>query len=180
MEEHFSAIKQAYDEFYRSLLSSGRIPAMDTGIGYWGISVADEVFELFKKVKLDRHVHFLDLGHGDGKVVMIASLFTNASGIEFHPWLVDVSRRMKEKLSHLPPVSRARLLHGDYHEHSFEPYDVFFIFPDQKFSPKLQEKLLKEASGARLLVHNSVYQPALFEKVAEHDINGTLFHEYRI
>jgi len=180
MDEQFQQIKAEYDEFYKALLRQGRLPTMDTGDGYWGVSVAEEVFELFKRIKLNKTTNFIDLGHGDGKVVMIASLFTNASGIEQYSWLSQTSNMLKRRLSHINGVKSSRLLEGDYHQHKLDLYDTIFMFPDKKFSAGLQDKLLKEAKGSKLIVQGHIYQPTFFDKHKTHEINGTLFHEFRL
>jgi hypothetical protein len=77
-------------------------------------------------------------------------------------------------------VRWARLIEGDYHQHSLEPYDCMFLFPDKRISPALQQKLLEEAGGAKLIVQGHVWQPTFFERERTHEINGTVFHEYRL
>lgn len=180
MEKHFIAIKQQYDDFYRSLLRQGRLPQMETAVGHWGISVSEEVFELFKQINLKHSTHFLDLGHGDGKVTLIASLFTNASGIEYDPWLHSQSRVIQQKLSHIENVKNARLLKGNYNDFDFRHYDTFFSHPDKKMEAKLLFKLLNEAKGSKLFVHGNVYLPDQLEAHSTHEINGTVYHEFRL
>ena len=84
----FNEIKKEYDNFYRSLLRIGRLPMWSTEKGFWNASIAEEVYEVFKKIKLNQFKNFLDVGSGDGKVVFIASLFCkNADGIEIDQFL---------------------------------------------------------------------------------------------
>ena len=40
-----------------------------------GPSGTQDIYDFFVKIKLERYKNFIDLGSGDGKVVLIASLF---------------------------------------------------------------------------------------------------------
>ena len=75
MHKQFAEIKKEYDDFYKSFLRKGKLPLWSTEQGFFGGVIADEVYEAFKKIKLDKNTSFIDLGSGDGKVVLIASLF---------------------------------------------------------------------------------------------------------
>ena len=94
----FSQIKKEYDEFYKSLLLRGRLPMWSTEKGFWNAAVSDEIYEAFKKIKLDKFKNFLDIGSGDGKVVLIASLFCKkAEGIEIDDFLHNKALEMQLK-----------------------------------------------------------------------------------
>ena len=177
MEEHFNTIKETYDTFYKFLLvKHGMFPVKDTGVGYWGVSASTEIFELFKKINLHKFKHLLDLGSGDGKAVMIASLFTNATGVEFDPWLVDVSNDIKNKLFHIPHTNRAKFIKGDFMEHDLSAYDIIFMNPDNK-SLVLNDKLKSEFKG-KVVVYGPHYHPEGLEKEDTFDIGGTLITIY--
>src|SRR3989338_3426833 len=110
MQQDFEKIHQAYNQFERFLLSKGQLVGMDTDIGYWAVSNCKDVFEFFQKMKLEKYQNFVDLGSGDGRVVLIASLFgVNAIGVEYYPWLIDASLRLKQKIN-LPQFSRVTFL----------------------------------------------------------------------
>lgn len=141
----FLKIKSEYDRYYRYLLSRGRLPLKDTGVGFWGMAVADDIYTLFKRIRLGSHKNFIDIGSGDGKVVMIASLFTNATGIEIDNELHEKAMEVKKSLK-----LKARLLQGDYHEHSLKKYDVIFYHPDG-LNHKLELKLMDELKGKLIL-----------------------------
>ena len=170
--EHFENVKQVYDDFYKFLLvKHGMYPVKDTGIGYWGVSVSDEVYQIFDKMNLSSYNHFLDLGSGDGKVVMIASLFTQSTGIEFDPWLHHVALDVKDKLFHVPKTSRARFLNGDFHNHDLSAYDVLFLNPDQK-SSLLDNKIKNEFNG-KLIAYGPYNHPENFNQEETFDVSGT-------
>lgn len=175
-DAHYKIIKSAYDDFYKELMKKGQLPLKDTGIGYWGISVADEVFEFFKKHDLKQYKKFLDLGAGDFKVAFIASLFTEASGIEFDKWLCEQGQNVQKKLSHIASANQTKIIEGDFMKADLSPYDVIFLNPDQN-NRALSRKLKKEFSGT-LIVHGPHYHPEDFEKKETYCINGTYFFTY--
>jgi hypothetical protein len=152
----FLAIKSEYERFYNDLLSQGRLPLKDTGEGYWAMAVADDVYELFRRLKLQRYKSFIDIGSGDGKVVLIASLFTRATGIE-----VDDK---KLKLISI-------LLHGDYHELDLRAYDLIFYHPDHH-NHRLELKLMEELQG-KLVVYGGLYHPTSLQREMHFIANTT-------
>ena len=158
MKEKFEQIKAEYDKFYRSLLKKGQLPMGDTEAGFWGAAVADDIFELFRKIELYKFRNFIDLGSGDGKVVLIASLFTNAAGIEFNKELHEKAVEIRDNMG-----LKAELVQGDFMQHDISKYDVVFVNPDKPFNKGLEKKLRKELKGI-LLVYNIVYHPDSMEK----------------
>ena len=175
MEQHFSEIKQAYDNFYRQLLGQGRLPVKDTGKGFWGASVSDEVFQSLKKIKAERFKTFFDLGAGDGKVVLIASLFgLKSRGLEIDKELVWHANRIKASLGHIPQLGNAEIIHGDYDGHHLGEYDLVYCNPDRPFHRGLDKKLAGEMKDeALLLVYGFEYQPNQLKKINSFNINGT-------
>ena len=162
MEKRFLQIKREYDDFDRSLLQQGRLPMRDTGIGFWNASLSSEIFELFSKLKLQKYNHFLDLGSGDGRVVMIASLFTEATGIEIDRELLNKSLEMQRMLD----LKNVRFVHKNFMEHNISEHDMVFISPDKPMYRGLEEKLLDELNG-HLLVYGHHFHPTLLQKKKE-------------
>ncbi len=158
MKEKLEQIKAEYGKFYKSFLKKGKLPMGDTEAGFWGTAAADDVFELFQKIELQKFKSFIDLGSGDGKVVLIASLFTNSAGIEFdddlHKKAVEIRDRLKLK---------AELMKGDFMKHDISKYGIVFINPDKPFNKGLEKKLRKELKGI-LLVYNVIYHPGTMKK----------------
>jgi hypothetical protein len=64
-----------------------------TSVGLWACSLLEEILDLFEQLDLGRYRHLADLGSGDGRVVLVGSLFTRATGIEADAELVGVGRR---------------------------------------------------------------------------------------
>jgi hypothetical protein len=163
----FIEINKEYESFYKNIILNGKIPVRDTAVGIWGVSISENVFELFKKINLQKYNNFLDLGSGDGKVVLIASLFTKSTGIEFDEELYKKSCEIKDKLK-----LNAEFIQGDFLEQDLSKYDIIFINPDKGFHKGTEDKLLKELKG-KLLVYNFVFEPRFLKKGKKYWFNET-------
>lgn len=174
MEEIFNTIKEEYNNFYKSFLKEGKLPLMDTGKGFWGPVVSDEVFEAFKKMGLENFKNFLDIGSGDGKVVLIASLFCDsAMGIEIDKGLFLKSIEIRNKLNR----DNAHFMNKDFFEHDLSAYDVLFLNPDKPLSRGLENKLLNEMNG-KLIVYGHHFHPKILKRENSFIINGTFVGVY--
>jgi len=158
MNKKFEEIKEEYDKFYKSIWSKGKTPMRDTEVGFWGTAACDDVFELFNKMELGKYKHFIDLGSGDGKVVLIASLFTDATGVEFDKELHEKAVEIRDKLD-----VKAELICSDFLPMDISKYDIVFVNPDRSFHKGVEEKLVNELNGI-LIVFNLVYRPTGLKK----------------
>jgi hypothetical protein len=175
--KHFTIIKEAYDDFYTELMKRGMMPLKDTGVGFWGISVAEEVYEFFLNYGLNKHKRFLDLGAGDFKVPFIASLFTSESyGIEYDEWLVSQAKRIQTRLNHIPQANKTKIIQGDFMNYDLSSFDVIYWHPDKK-SEELNRKLKRELRG-KLIVHGPHYHPEGLKKEETYCIRGTFLHVF--
>jgi protein-L-isoaspartate O-methyltransferase len=175
MQKKFEKIQNLYSNFSLEMLSKGHLMLKDTGIGYWGISPLSELFELFQCTKLNNHNKFIDLGSGDGRAVVLASLFTDATGIEYDKELHAHSRRLAKTA-----CSKAKLINGDFMAHSLKDYDYIFINPDKGISGTVEQKLKKEMKkGAKLVVFSPHSYPEELERINTLDIQGTLVSIFR-
>ena len=157
-DKKFEELAQAYNNFYKKFLKKGKMPLRDTEVGIWGVSISENIYEFFKKINLNKYKNFLDLGSGDGKVVLIASLFTKATGIEYDKELYDESIKIRDKLK-----LKCDFIQGDFLKHDFNKYDIIFINPDKGFHKGTEDKLLKELNG-KLIVYNFVFAPRFLKK----------------
>jgi protein-L-isoaspartate O-methyltransferase len=162
MLHKFIDIKQNYAKFHNNLLSQGRLPLKDTGIGFWSISTIDELYQLFRKLKLSENHHLIDLGSGDGRVVITASLFSKATGIEYdnelHNFAKELSKKLKGKLN-----NQVFLINKNFLDHPLKDYDFVFINPDKRFDD-LEPKLMAELKG-QLIVYGDEFKPSALEQV---------------
>ncbi len=143
-------VEAALKQFHASLDQPYKV----TPAGMWACSSANEVYDLLGKLELSRYQHLADLGSGDGRVVLLASLFLPATGIEADPELVAASRAMARDLG----LERARFVRGDCREIDLSPYDILFIYPDKPLD-WLVERLPSAWRGS-LLVHGPYFQPS--------------------
>lgn len=176
-QNHFQQIKDVYDVFEQFLLKNGRVPARDTGIGYWGITNVTDLHELFTRIELHKYSHLLDLGSGDGRVALLASIFgIKATGVEFDDWLVNTALNIKGKIA-LPHFENVRLLKDDFMKHNMQPYDLVYVSPDKPFFRGLDRKIQKELKG-KLIVHGYEFHPTALQLEKEWIINGDKFCVY--
>jgi len=170
----FQKIKKEYDDFYKNLLQRGRLPMFSTEKGFWNASSADEAYEIFKKIKLNKFKNFLDIGSGDGKIVLIASLFCkNAEGVEIDELLHHKAIEIQAKLR----IPNVKFRNIDFFEHELSEYDVLFLAPDAPLERGLENKLLKEMKG-KLVHHGHHFQPRFLRKGDSFLVNGNLVTLY--
>ena len=170
----FAQIKKEYDDFYRSLLRSGKLPMWSTSKGFWNAAISDEVYEAFKRIGLHKFKNFLDIGSGDGKVVLIASLFCeNAEGIEIDSFLHNKAVEMQRKSG----INNATFHNKDFFEHDFSKYDVLFLAPDTPLERGLENKLLKDMKG-KLIHYGHHFHPRFLTKEDSFLVNENLVSVY--
>ena len=148
----------------------------DTEKGIWGAAITQDVYDFFVKTKLQNYKNFVDLGSGDGKVVLIASLFgVDATGIEFDMELVKDGINIKEELG-----LKANFISGDFLQQDLSKYDFIFINPDKGFENKTEDKLLKEISPkTKLFVYNNIFLPRFLKKGKTYLFDGIPVISYR-
>jgi len=170
----FSQIKKEYDSFYKSLLQKGKLPMWSTARGFWNAAIAEEAYAAFNKIGLGRFKNFLDIGSGDGKVVLIASLFCqNADGVEIDAFLHSKAMEMKNKFK----INNAVFHNKDFFEHDFSKYDILFSAPDAPMERGLENKLLNEMKG-KLIHYGHHFHPRFLKKENSFLVNGTMVSLY--
>lgn len=170
----FYTIKKEYDEFYKKLLRKGQLPMRSTELGFWNAAISDEVYDAFKRLKLQKFKSFIDLGSGDGKITLIASLFCkNAEGIEIDDELHGKALEMKKKLK----IKNVVFHNNDFFEHSIKDYDVVFVSPDRPMERGLEKKLLKELNG-KLILYGHHFHPSQLKKEKSFLVENNLVSLY--
>ena len=169
----FSRVKTAYQDFYQRLKCLENTPPYrSTKSGMWATSMAEEIYHAFCHFELDQYNHVADLGSGDGIVVVIASLFTQATGYEIDEWLYQQSK----KLSHSLDLSKATFLRKDFLQADLSAYDLLYLYPDKPIY-ELEKHLLATWSG-RILVKGSHFPPRHLRKIAEYKSSAGRFVLY--
>ena len=170
----FQQIKKEYDSFYNELLSQGKLPLRSTDKGFWGHIPAQDIYEAFKQLNLQEHKTFIDIGSGDGKVVLIASLFCKrAVGIEIDDELFSKSLDMQKILG----IGNAIFFNDDFYNHSVSGFDAVFVYPDEPMHRNLEKKLLNELTG-KLIHCGHHFHPENLRKHKDIMVNGTLMTVY--
>jgi len=158
----FRNIQTAYQDFYQKLKhTENSLPYRSTKSGMWATSSAEEIYRGFSHFQLDQYSHMADLGSGDGIVVAIASLFTQATGYEVDEWLYEKSIELWDILK----FSKATFLQADFLRADLSGHDLLFLYPDKPFY-ELEERLHNTWRG-RLLVNGPHFPPRQLKKVAE-------------
>lgn len=131
-----------------------------TSIGYFAGARIDDIHDIFEKIGLEKYKKFIDLGSGDGRVVLMAAAYTSAEGVELDDELFTTALRMQKKLSSHAPLKKAVFHKKNYMtDIHLDDYDVIFINPDGRLY-ELEKKLRQEMKkDAILIVYNAVYQP---------------------
>ena len=148
----FSQIKQFFNQRDEEYKTTGKY-VFKTSKGIFGVSDLEILNKFFEKIKLNGN--FLDLGSGDGRVVFLASLFCNATGVEFEKDLVDLSEKYKKELNF-----NCEFICDNFENLDFSKYNILFSYSDSFFSDKFVEKLKKEFKGI-LYVYQGVFLPEL-------------------
>lgn len=155
--EKFKEIEKEYDILEAELRKTKGL-VFDTEKGIYGTAKCERVYNLFCKIGLQRYRSFLDLGSGDGRVVLIASLFTKSAGIEINKFFVEKGESIRDKLG-----LKCSFIHGDFTKHNLSKYDLIFINPDKMWDRELENKIVKEFKGL-LFVNNNIFLPNLLRK----------------
>jgi precorrin-6B methylase 2 len=93
-------------------------------------------------------VHF-DLGSGDGRTVITAAKRgADATGVEYNPKLVELSRRNAQKEG---VGGKAKFIHGDIFETDFSKATVITLFLLPDLNVKLRPKILDMKPGTRVV-----------------------------
>lgn len=153
----FNKIKEYYEEVDKTRIKS-RTFIRSTKHGVFGPSDCDVVFNLFKMLQLEKYKNFIDLGSGDGRVVLIASLFTKATGYETDKKLNKLAKKVRKDLD-----VKADFKTEDYFKETLSKYDVLFIYPSKSDDKKFKKKILNELKG--LLITYKIYFPKYLKKV---------------
>jgi tRNA/tmRNA/rRNA uracil-C5-methylase (TrmA/RlmC/RlmD family) len=175
-EKKYQQIKAHYDMYYRQLMQHGKLPMRSTELGFWNSAISQEVYNAFKKLKLQKFKNFIDLGSGDGKTTLIASLFCKkAEGIEIDEELHLKAMEMQQKLK----INNALFHNYDFFDHDIKGYDAVFINPDAPMERGVEKKLLSELKG-KLIVYGHHFHPTQLKEEKSFLVDSTKVSLYSI
>lgn len=161
--ENFNIIKKEYSEFEKSFLKKGIKPMRTTNFGFWAGSKTDDLFEFYKKVNLKKFKHLLDLGSGDGRMVLIASLFTKATGVEVDQELVKISNRLKQDIEKKGVKTECNFICDDFRNLDLSKYDFLISYYDKIFTLEIENKIKNEFKG-EFYLYNDIYLPKFLKR----------------
>jgi protein-L-isoaspartate O-methyltransferase len=173
MQQHkFDQINKLYTRRRSQLIMSGKAQR-PTSVGYWAMSNPLHLFELFRKIGLEKHKRFIDLGSGDGIAVAVASLFTGATGVEVDAQLHKDAEDIKKRLG-----LDYELKNNDYLKEDLSQYDVIFINPDNYFY-KLEKNLVERFKGT-LIITDNIFRPLTLSPEKQVSVRGTGYSIYSL
>ncbi len=109
-------------------------------------ALVDKMLDMAKLTAND--IHF-DLGSGDGRTVITAAKRgAKATGVEFNPDMVALSKRNAQKEG---VAGRATFIHGDIFETDFSKATVITLFLLPELNERLRPKILDMKPGTRVV-----------------------------
>jgi protein-L-isoaspartate O-methyltransferase len=120
-------------------------------------SHAKTVAKMMELANLKPGMQLADLGSGDGRIVIAASLTgAQAVGFELNPLLALWSRF---KIKKLGLERQAHIKIGDFWNADFSQFDVVTIFGINYIMKKLEKKLLTELKPGAIVISNAFEFP---------------------
>ncbi|MBN1175718.1 hypothetical protein JXA48_03665 [Candidatus Woesearchaeota archaeon] len=144
----------------------------DTDKGIFGVSNLEIMDDFFNKIRISKEDVFVDLGSGDGRVNILASIYSKSIGIEFDKELVQESIKHNDILK-----TAAIFLEQDYESYDFSKTTILFSFADHFFNEKFIAKLSKEFKGT-LYIYQGIFTPEKITKGKTIWINQTPIYSY--
>lgn len=138
-----SAREKFGDEVYRPRFLQ---PGKDV---VWAPTPDELVGKILKELALDQDDYLVDLGSGDGRIVIAAAKRgARARGIEYNPQLVALARRQAEKAG---VADRADFLIQDLFDADFANATVITTFLLPEMNLRLRSKILAMPPGTRVV-----------------------------
>jgi len=110
---------------------------------------------LYKKgrIKLPQDTKFIDLGSGDGRIVVWAAKNgAQAEGIEFNPYLSLFSR---VNILLRGQLGKANILNKDFTRHDYSKYNVVYMYIFPRYMNMVKEKLFNELPKGAMIISNT-------------------------
>jgi hypothetical protein len=164
IEEKFRIIEGYFTRLDAQRKATGKPLHEGTAHGIWGPTHMLDAYELFLRMRLDGRGPFVDLGSGDGRIALLAALFTESCGFEGDKSLSAIADQAKRALQgRMPELGRCVLVHGDYATADLSRFGVLFTFADHPWDPGF-EKMLAERCRGVLLSYNNIFLPKTLPK----------------
>jgi precorrin-6B methylase 2 len=103
-----------------------------------------------------QHGNFIDVGSGDGRIVIAAAKRgANSYGIEINPLLYFISKRKIHKAK----FTNAHIILADFWKHTFSNYDYVALWGTNHMTKRLEKKLRSELKPGAKVVSNHYQFP---------------------
>lgn len=176
----FTRLKEYFDRLDMQLIEKKGLSVFATSYGIYGSSSLFDVFELFERMRLHERARLVDLGSGDGRVALLAALFTSSAGMEGDEELHALASKAKEDLlEHIPELARCDLSRTDYMGESLASFDTLFIYADHNWPESFQRKLLEECRAVLVSQHN-IFRPDRLRKGRTYWVEQIPFVTYHL
>jgi hypothetical protein len=130
-------------------------------IAYWIIapiitapfarSQAQDILEMIELTQIKSTDKFIDLGSGDGQIVLEVSKIAKLSvGVETNPFLVIYSRILDFFTANGP----VKFINKSYFSVPLTTYDVVYLYLNPESLKKIKSKLLDECSPGTIIFSN--------------------------
>lgn len=109
--------------------------------------------------KLKKGMHFVDLGSGDGRLVITAvkKFGVYGTGLEINPLLIWYARIWARLLK----LERATFLRQDLYTFSLQKADVVYLFLFPRMMEKMSAKIKKECKKGTLIISRGFELPGI-------------------
>lgn len=111
--------------------------------------------EAFKdlKIKYDENTKFIDIGSGDGRIVLwAAKMGMNSKGIELNPFLTLFSRFL---LLMNGVTKKGDIINGNFNHHDYSSYDIVYMYILNEHMRKLEDRLFLDMKAGSIIISNT-------------------------
>lgn len=125
---------------------------------------AKDLNPVLKRAKLKRGIQFVDLGCGDGRLVIeaVRTYTVKGVGIDINPLLIWFAKIRVYFLK----LENAIFLRKDLYSYSLENADVVYLFLFPRMMDKMSAKIKKECKKGTLIISRGFELPG-FKKIDE-------------
>lgn len=135
-------------------------------------TLTPQVKTALELANLQKGQHLLELGCGDGKVLIAAAeQGLHVTGYELNPILAFISWMRTRRYK-----GQAKVVWGNFWQTKLPPADAIFVFLLPKYMDKLDNKITQEFSNPVKLVSFAFTIP---NKLAVQEKNGLFAYDYR-
>lgn len=108
---------------------------------------------LVEELKLSSDSNFVDIGSGDGRIVVWgAKKGFNSEGIEFNPFLTLFSRA---RIFFNRVGNKAKIMNKNFNDHDFKKYNIAYLYIFPEHMDKISDKLFNQMQSGSVIITNT-------------------------